>query len=177
MSIRSFENHWPVIHSSSYVDLDATVIGQVTLQAHVSVWPKAVLRGDMQTITVGARSNVQDGAILHITHDSQYTPGGQALIIGEDVTIGHGAVVHACTVGNRVLIGMNATLLDGCTVEDDVIIAAGAVVPPGMRLKSKTLYVGAPAKAAKPLTVAQLEFLPYSAANYVNLATRFAKEL
>ncbi len=176
MTIRTFEGTAPTLGKDSYVDPDALVLGRVSLGDESSVWPKAVIRGDMHDISIGARTNVQDGCILHITHDSKYTPGGRPLVIGDDVTIGHNAVVHACTVGNRVLIGMNATLLDGCVVEDDVIIGAGAVVAPNTRLESGMLYVGSPAKAIKPISDAQREFLPYSAQTYVKLSKRFAAE-
>jgi carbonic anhydrase/acetyltransferase-like protein (isoleucine patch superfamily) len=170
--IRTYQGISPRLGARAYVDEQASVIGDVSLGEDASVWPMAVVRGDVNRIVVGARSNVQDGAVLHATHDGPFTPGGLPLQIGEDVTIGHLAVLHACTVGNRVLIGMHATILDDAVVEDDVILAAGSLVPPGKRLNSGYLYRGAPATQARMLTAKELEHLRYSAAHYVRLKAR-----
>jgi carbonic anhydrase/acetyltransferase-like protein (isoleucine patch superfamily) len=133
----------------------------------------AVLRGDVNRIVLGARTNVQDGAVLHVTHDGPYSPGGVPLLIGDDVTVGHLAILHACTIGSRVLIGMHATVLDNAVIEDDVLLAAGSVVAPGKHLKSGHLYRGSPAVAARPLTAKEIEQLQYSAAHYVRLKNRY----
>jgi carbonic anhydrase/acetyltransferase-like protein (isoleucine patch superfamily) len=159
----------PVLGAGVYVDPQACVIGRVTLGDDVSVWPMAVLRGDVNTISVGARTSVQDGAVLHVSHDGPYQPGGCALRIGEDVTIGHRVMLHGCEVGNRCLIGMGAIVLDGAVIEDDVIIGAGALVSPRTRVASKTLWLGSPARKARNLTSAELESLRYSAAHYVRV--------
>lgn len=145
------------------------VIGEVELGHDVSVWPCAVIRGDMHYIKVGARTSVQDSAVLHITHASDYNPDGWPLIIGEEVTIGHGACLHGCRVGNRVLVGIGATILDGAVVEDDVVIAAGTLVPPGKKLVSGYMYMGQPCRQARPLSEKERSFFSYSAQNYVNL--------
>jgi len=152
-----------------YVDPSALVIGRVRLADDVSVWPFAVVRGDVNSISVGARTNVQDGCILHVVHDGPYSPGGLALSIGEDVTIGHRAIVHAARVGDRSLIGIGAVVLDGAVVEDEVILAAGSVVPPGKTLASGGLYLGTPARRLRELTTADIDQLIYGAAHYVRV--------
>ncbi len=121
-------------------------------------------------ISIGERSNIQDGAVLHVTHDGPYTPGGRPLIIGDEVTVGHKAVLHACTIGNRCLIGMNATLLDGAVIADNTIIAAASVVPPGKKLDSGFLWMGSPVKKIRALTPEESASLTYSANQYVKLA-------
>jgi carbonic anhydrase/acetyltransferase-like protein (isoleucine patch superfamily) len=172
--IRSFEQYTPSIAETAYVDETAVVLGAVTLAEDVSIWPTAVLRGDVNWIRVGARSNVQDGTVVHVTHAGPYTPeGGIPTIIGEDVTIGHKAIIHACTIGDRVLIGMGATVMDGVTVESDVILGANALVPPNKTLESGYLYVGSPVKQARALTEGEKEYLEYSAHHYVRLKQRY----
>src|SRR6056297_2580484 len=126
-----------------------------------------VIRGDMHRIRIGARTSVQDGSVLHITHASDFNPDGFPLTIGEDVTIGHKAILHGCTLGNRILVGMGATVMDGAVVEDEVIIAAGALVTPGKRLESGFVYGGSPAKALRPLKDSERAFFRYTAGNYV----------
>lgn len=171
--MRAYLDHTPIVGESVYVDPDATVIGQVALGDDVSVWPQAVLRGDVNTITIGARSNIQDGSVCHVTHDGPYTPGGQPLVVGEDVTVGHGAILHACTIGDRCLIGMGAIVLDGAVIESDIMVAAGALVSPGKHLVSGFLYRGQPAAQARPLTEKEIEALKYSADHYVRVKNRF----
>ena len=169
MSLRPYRGRLPQLAARVYVDPAAVVIGDVVLGEDSSVWPCAVVRGDVSPIRIGARSSVQDGVVLHVTHDGPYTPGGRGLAIGDDVTIGHGAVLHACTVGNACLIGMGATVLDGVVIEDEVMVAAGALVPPGKRLPSRTLWAGNPARQLRELNAEQVEQLYYSARNYVKV--------
>lgn len=169
MSLRPYRGRLPQLAARVYVDEAAVVIGDVVLGEDSSVWPCAVVRGDVSPIRIGARSSVQDGVVLHVTHDGPYTPGGRGLVIGDDVTIGHGAVLHACTVGNACLIGMGATVLDGVVIEDEVMVAAGALVPPGKRLPSRTLWAGNPARQLRELNDEQVEQLYYSARNYVKV--------
>jgi carbonic anhydrase/acetyltransferase-like protein (isoleucine patch superfamily) len=176
-SIRSYQGHSPIIGARVYVDPQACVIGRVSLGADTSVWPMVVLRGDVHSITVGSRTSVQDGSVLHVTHDGPYHPGGGALVIGDDVTIGHNVTLHACTVGNRCLIGMGAIVLDGAVIEDDVMIGAGSLVPPRKRLRSGTLWVGNPAKEVRLLTEREREQLAYSAAHYVKVKDHFLAEM
>jgi carbonic anhydrase/acetyltransferase-like protein (isoleucine patch superfamily) len=163
----------PVLGDRVLIDPTAVVMGDVHLGDDASVWPHAAMRGDVQIIRIGARTNIQDGAVLHVTHDGPYNPGGYALHIGEDVTIGHRALLHGCTVGNKVLVGMGAIVMDMVTVEDEVMIAAGALVTPGKRLRSGFLYAGSPAKEVRPLNEEERQFLPYSAAGYVSLKDRY----
>lgn len=172
--IRSFETHTPVLGHGAWVDEQALVLGEVSLGADASVWPMAAVRGDVHRITVGARSNIQDNSTLHVTHDGPYSPGGQPLVVGEDVTVGHGVTLHACTIGDRCLIGMGSLVLDGAVLDDEVYLAAGSLVPPGKHLEGGWLYRGAPATAARPLTDDEREWLRYSAAHYVRLKNRHA---
>ncbi|ARB44101.1 MULTISPECIES: gamma carbonic anhydrase family protein [Alloalcanivorax] len=175
MGIRRFEDKVPQLGERVYVDPAATVIGDVALGEDCSIWPGAVIRGDMHRIRIGARTSVQDNAVLHITHASRFNPDGFPLTIGEDVTLGHQAMLHGCTVGNRVMVGMQAMIMDGAVVEDDVMIAAGTLVSPGKRLESGWLYRGSPAKPARRLTEEELAFLPYVAGNYVKLKDQYLK--
>ncbi len=171
--MRRYLDQTPSLGQRVWVDPDASVIGQVILADDVSIWPRAVLRGDVNRIEIGARSNFQDGAIGHVTHDGPYTPGGIPLILGEDITVGHAAVLHACTIGNRCLIGMGAIVLDGAVIEDEVMLGAGSLVSPGKRLESGWLYVGRPAAPVRRLKDSELEMLRYSAAHYVRLKDRY----
>lgn len=173
MAIQTYRSIHPTLGARVYVHPAAVVIGRVILGDDASVWPTAVLRGDVHSISVGARSSIQDGAVLHVTHDGPYVPGGRALDLGDDVTVGHRAVLHACTVGNACLIGMGAIVLDGAVIEDEVMIGAGAVVTPGKRLETRGMYVGSPARRVRDLTPQELEQLPYFAALYVKLKNEY----
>jgi len=175
-AIRPFGGVTPTLGARVYVDPAATVIGQVTLGDDASVWPGAVIRGDMHTIAIGARSNVQDNAVLHITHASDFNPGGWPLTIGDDVIIGHRAVLHGCTLGNRILVGNGAIINDGAIVEDEVIVGAGCMVPPGKRLESGFVYVGNPCRQARPVSDSERGFFNYSPANYVKLKDQYLAE-
>ncbi len=170
--IERYQGVDPVIPKSAWIHETAVVIGDVTLGESVSVWPTAVLRGDVHRIEVGDRSNIQDGVIVHVAHKGPYQSGYPALI-GQDVTVGHRAVIHACTVGDRVLVGMGAIILDGAVVEDEVIIGANTLVPPGKYIESGYLYLGSPAKAVRPITDTEREQLTYSAGHYVRLMGRY----
>ncbi len=172
-AIRAFDGHHPEIGARVWVDPAASVIGQVRLGDDVSVWPGVVIRGDVNFIRIGARSNIQDGTICHVTHDGPYTPGGFPLKVGAEVTVGHGAILHACTIGDRCLVGMGATVMDGAALEADVMLAAGSLVGPGKRLASGRLYRGSPAREVRELTADELEMLRYSAAHYVRLKDRY----
>lgn len=175
VNIRDFEKHSPVIDESAFIDESAVVIGNVKIAADVSVWPLTAIRGDINSIEIGARSNIQDGSVLHVTHDSEYSPGGFALSIGEGVTVGHKVILHACTIGDYCLVGMGSTVLDGAVLEDKVMLGANSLVAPGKRLEGGYLYVGSPAKQVRKLTEKELAWLEYSAAHYVELKKRYRK--
>ena len=169
MAIRSYQQFTPQLGERVFVDASAVVLGDVEIGDDSSVWPLAVIRGDMHSIRIGERSSVQDGSVLHITHAGPFNPGGYPLNIGDDVTVGHKVILHGCSIGNRVLVGMGSIVMDGAVVEDDVIIGAGSLVPPGKRLESGYLYVGSPVKQARPLTDKERNFFSYTAGNYVKL--------
>lgn len=175
-SLRSFQGKTPEIGQRVLIDPSAVVLGQVTLADDVSIWPQVAIRGDMHCIRVGARTSVQDGSVLHITHAGPYNQEGWPLDIGCDVTIGHSAVLHGCTLGNRVLVGMSATVMDGAVIEDDVVIAAGALVTPGKHLHSGYLYAGSPAREVRPLSDKEMAYFIYSASNYVKLKDQHIAE-
>ncbi|MCV6615166.1 MAG: gamma carbonic anhydrase family protein [Cellvibrionaceae bacterium] len=175
-NIRSHKGIRPKFGQRVMIDPAAVVIGDVVLGDDCSVWPCAVIRGDMHRIRIGARTSVQDGSVLHITHASKFNPDGWPLTIGDDVTIGHSVNLHGCTLGNRILVGVGTTIMDGAVVEDEVIIGAGSMVPPGKRLEGGYLYVGSPAKQARPLKDSEQEFFRYTAANYVKLKDQYLSE-
>lgn len=167
MALRPYNKMRPTLGKRVMVDPSSVVIGDVHLQDDVSIWPLVVIRGDVNCVAVGARSNIQDGSVLHVTHKSHANPEGHPLIIGEDVTVGHKVMLHGCTIGNRVLVGMGSILLDGAVIEDDIIIGAGSLVPQHKRLASGFLYLGRPVKQIRPLKPEELEGFKYSANNYV----------
>ena len=169
MPARPYRGINPKLAPGVYIDPAAVVIGDVELGADVSIWPMAVVRGDVNYIRIGARSNVQDGSVLHVTRPYPGSEAGWPLLIGEDVVIAHNVTVHGCTIGHRVLVGIGAVVLDGAVVEDDVMIGAGSVVTPGKRLASGGLYLGNPARRARELTAAEIARIPVIAGFYVDL--------
>lgn len=166
----------PQLGARVYIDARAVISGAVSLADDVSVWPMAVLRGDVNRITVGARSNIQDASVLHVTHESAWQPGGMPLTIGADVTVGHAAVLHACCIGDRCLVGMGAVVMDGAVLEDDAMVAAGAVVPPGKVVSSGSLWRGNPARHARDLSESEIANLLYSAHHYVRLKDLYLEQ-
>ncbi|MES9880683.1 MAG: gamma carbonic anhydrase family protein [Sedimenticola sp.] len=172
-NIRDFVGKRPVIDGDAWVDESAVVIGDVTIGANSSIWPLTVVRGDIHAITIGSRSNIQDGCVLHVTHGSRFNLGGFPLVIGDDVTVGHKAILHGCEVGGRCLIGMGAVVMDGAVIEPQVIVAAGALVPGGKRLEGRSLWRGSPVRRVRALTDEELEYLDYVAAHYVKLAQEY----
>lgn len=172
MAVRSFENHSPIIDSSAFIDPTALVLGDVVIGRDSSVWPMAVIRGDIHQIRIGNRSSIQDGTIIHVTHSGPFNPGGFPTQIGDEVTVGHKVMLHGCVIGNRVLVGMGAIIMDGVTVESEVVIGGGSLVPPGKTLASGYLYVGSPVKQVRKLTDKELEYFSYTAGKYVELKDR-----
>ena len=176
-NIRSFQGISPVLGEGTYVDEAASVIGDVVLGDDVSIWPGTVVRGDVNYIRIGARTNVQDGSIIHVTHDGPYgKPGGFATVIGEDVTIGHAAVIHACVIEDACLIGMGATILDGAIIRKNGFVGAGALIPPGKVVESGELWLGNPAKCVRKLSEKEIEQLYYSAQHYMRLKDKYLSE-
>jgi len=172
MTVRKFENITPRIAATAYVDETALVIGNVSIADDASLWPQVVARGDVNRIEIGARSNIQDGSVLHVSHDSEFAPGGFALRIGADITVGHQAILHGCTIEDRCLIGMAATVMDGAIVRSGAMVGAGSLVPPGRDLDGGYLWMGSPVRKVRPLRKTEAAFLDYSAAHYVELKNR-----
>ncbi|ELV8683473.1 gamma carbonic anhydrase family protein [Vibrio fluvialis] len=166
-AIRSYKGITPQIGERVYIDESSVLVGDIKIGNDASIWPLVAARGDVNHIVIGARSNIQDGSVLHVTHKNNDNPDGYPLIIGEDVTVGHKVMLHGCTIQDRVLVGMGAIVLDGVVVESDVMIGAGSLVPPGKRLESGYLYIGSPVKQARPLNEKERAFLVKSAQNYV----------
>ncbi len=170
---RPYLDKLPQLGERVYVDPAATVIGEVDLADDVSVWPGTIIRGDVNFIRIGARTNVQDGTIVHVSHHSPYNKGGYPTLIGEDVTVGHGTIIHACTIEDLCLIGMGACILDGATVKKYGFVGAGAVVGPGKTVGEAELWLGNPARFARKLSDKEIESLHYSSAHYVRLKDRY----
>ena len=172
-ALRPFLDKHPSLGQRVYIDPACTVIGEVELGDDVSVWPGTVIRGDVNHIHIGARTNVQDGTVIHVSHDSPYNKGGYPTLVGEGVTIGHGCIIHACTIGDYCLIGMGACILDGAVIEANAFIAAGAVIGPGKRVRSGELWAGNPARLMRQLSEKDIEGLRYSADHYVRLKDQY----
>ncbi len=172
MTIRSFKNIQPKLSEGTYVDQDAVVIGDVHLGLHASVWPCAVIRGDVNNIFIGDYTNIQDNAVLHVTHQSDRFVGA-SLTVGNYVTIGHSVVLHGCQIDDFCLVGMQTVVLDNAHIEPYVMVGAGSIVAPGKRLESGYLYLGSPAKKIRPLTDEEKSFLKYSAEHYVKLKNEY----
>lgn len=174
---RTFEGHQPQLAEGVFIDPTALVIGDVSVGADTSIWPQAVVRGDMHRIRIGQRCSIQDNSVCHITHAGPYNPDGYPLTIGDDVTVAHSVTLHGCTIGNRVLIGMGSIVMDGVVVEDNVVIGANTLVPPGKKLQSGYLYTGSPAKPVRELSEKEMDYFCYSSANYAKLKDRHIRSL
>lgn len=173
---RPYRGIYPQLGDGVYIDESAVIVGDIQIGDDVSIWPLVAARGDVNKISIGARTNVQDGSVLHVTRKSKTFPNGIPLIIGQDVTIGHKCLLHACTLGNRILLGMGSLVMDGAKIGDDVIIGAGSLVPPHKELASGYLYVGHPVEKKRPLREEELAFLKASAQNYVDLKNEYLQE-
>lgn len=169
MAIRSFKGTKPQLGKKVYVDESAAVIGDVALGDDASIWPMCSIRGDVNLIRIGARTNIQDGSVIHVTHRYSELPEGNATRIGNDVTVGHKVMLHGCTVEDLCLIGMGSTILDGAIIRSRVLLGAGSLVPEGKDLEGGYLWLGRPAKKARELTEAELKWFEYSARHYVKL--------
>ena len=174
--IRPFQGIHPNIDTSAFIAETAVIVGEVEVGPESSIWYNVVARGDVNFIRIGARTNIQDLSMLHVTHKKGPDDPGAPLIIGDEVTVGHKVTLHGCTLGNRILVGMGSIVMDGVVVEDEVIIGAGSLVPPGKTLESGYLYVGSPVKQARPLTDKERSFFSYTAGNYVKLKDQHLAE-
>ena len=174
MPIRPYREHLPTLGQRVYLDPMSAVIGDVVLGDDVSVWPFTLIRGDVNFIRIGDRTNIQDGTVIHVSHDGPHAKlGGFATRIGSDVTIGHKAIIHACTIEDAVLVGMGAIVLDGAVVKKHGFVGAGALVSPGKVVGEGELWLGNPARLVRKLDDAQIEGLYYSAAHYVRLKDEY----
>lgn len=169
MSIRTYKGIEPQIGKDSYIDEDASVIGDVIIGKDCSVWPQAVIRGDVNIIRIGDRTNIQDGTVVHVTHKYSGNPDGFAVHIGNDVTIGHNVTVHGCAIDDYCLIGISSTILDGAHIHEKVLLGANSLVTEGKELHSGFLYVGEPAKKIRELTDEEFNWFDYSSKHYVEL--------
>lgn len=173
-NVRAFRDRTPLLGARVYIDPAACVIGDVHLGDDVSLWPGAVLRGDVNHIRIGDRTSIQDGSIVHVTHDGPFTrPGGYPTEIGADTTVGHGVILHGCQIGQFCLIGMGAIVLDGAIVQDYGFVGAGALVPSGKTVGTGELWLGNPARCVRRLDEREIEALRYSAAHYVRLKDQY----
>lgn len=163
----------PSIAADAFVHTSAVVIGDVTIGALASIWCNAVIRGDVNAIRIGARSNIQDGSVLHVSHKTAADPGGAPLTIGANVTVGHLVILHGCSIGDDCLIGMGSIIMDQARLEPMVLLGAGSLVPEGKVLQSGYLYLGRPAKQIRALSDSEKAYFGYSADHYVNLAQSY----
>jgi carbonic anhydrase/acetyltransferase-like protein (isoleucine patch superfamily) len=173
VALRAYQSVTPQIGNHCYIDESSVIVGDVSLGDDTSIWPLVAARGDVNKIRIGARTNIQDGTVLHVTRRSTQNPAGHPLLIGDDVTVGHKCMLHGCQLANRILVGMGAIIMDGAIVEDDVFIGAGTLVPPNKRLESGFLYVGNPMQKKRPLNESEIAFLKQSAINYVQLKDEY----
>jgi carbonic anhydrase/acetyltransferase-like protein (isoleucine patch superfamily) len=173
MPLSKYLDTFPAVGANVFVHPSAQVIGDVTIGDDCSIWPNAVIRGDVNSIRIGRGSNIQDLVMCHVTHKSAHLPDGYTLTIGDHVTIGHSAILHGCSIGNDVLIGMGSIILDDVVIEDNVMVGAGSLVTSGKRLTSGFLYIGSPAKQARPLTPEEITGLRYSAEHYIRVKNNF----
>ncbi len=176
-NLRPYLGTYPQVAPSAWVDPAALVIGQVELENRASVWPMAVIRGDVHFIRIGAETNIQDGSILHVSHDSRFQPGGAPLIIHDRVTVGHQVVLHGCEIQACCLIGSGARILDRALIQSRTLLGAGSLVPPGQVLEGGYLWYGAPVRRIRPLTDKEVGYLEYSAQHYVRLADQHRRSL
>lgn len=172
-AIASYQGVAPQIGAGVYLHPGAQVIGDVILGDDVSVWPGAVIRGDVNSIRIGAGTNVQDASVLHVSHRSSWDPGGSPLVIGSNVTIGHKVILHGCTIADECLIGMGAIVMDKVVIQPRVLLGAGSLVPEGRVLESGHLYLGSPARKVRPLTERELAHFAYSAQHYIRLKNNY----
>jgi len=167
--LRPYKGIFPDIHPTVYLSENVYVIGDVRIGEDSSVWFGSVIRGDVNYVRIGKRTNVQDNCVVHVTHDTYPT------VVGDNVTVGHGVVLHGCRIGNNVLVGMRAVIMDGVEIEDYVLVGAGALVPPGKRIPSGVLVAGLPAKIVRELREEEVKLIEESADNYVSYKNEYLR--
>ena len=173
MKINAYKNHLPTIHESAYIDDSAKIIGDVIVGKDSSIWAMTTMRGDVAKITIGERTNIQEGCILHGSPKCDFYKDDFPVVIGNDVSIGHGVILHGCKIGDKCLIGIGTIILDGAEIESEIIIAAGSLVPPNKKLQSGYLYVGSPVKQMRALTETEKKHLAFNADYYLKLKNDF----
>ena len=171
--IRSFKGINPSIGTNTFIDDSAVVIGDVIMGDDCSVWPLTAIRGDVNIIRIGNRTNIQDGSVLHVSHPGEYNPDGAELHVGDEVTVGHKALLHGCRIGNQCLIGMGSIIMDNAVIEDRVMVGSGSLVSPGKVLESGYLYLGNPAKQKRVLTDREIDMMAYLADHYIQLKNEY----
>lgn len=164
--IQTYKEHTPQISESAYIAPSAVIIGEVSLAGNTSVWPQVTMRGDMAPITVGEGSNIQDNSVVHVNADLPTS-------IGRNVTVGHGAIIHGCTIGDTCLIGMGAIILDGAVIGDESIVGAGSLVTPGKTFPPRSMIIGSPARAIRELTEQEIEGIRDNGERYVLYASEY----
>ena len=175
--IISFDGKTPRIDASAFVAPGARLIGDIEIGPEASIWYNCVLRGDVNRIRIGARTNIQDGTVLHVDSPKAGEEEGHPTVIGDEVLIGHMAMVHGCVLHDRAFVGLGSIVMDGCTIETDAMLAAGAMLTPGKRIPSGQLWAGRPAKYVRDLGPAEIQGMRAGVAHYVELACRHAKAL
>ena len=168
--LRTYRGIAPTVATSAFIEDTAVVIGDVAIGSESSVWFHAVVRGDVHSIRIGHRTNIQDLCLLHVTHDTH------PLTLGDDITVGHHVVLHGCTIHDRVLIGMGTIIMDGVVIEEDCIIGAGSLITGNIHIPSRSLVTGSPAKVKRLLTEAEIQWIKESAANYIRYAQQYISE-
>ena len=176
MNVRPYQGIYPQIGESVFLDQTALVIGDVTIGDDCSLWPMTVVRGDVNKIRIGSRTNIQDGSVLHVTHPFKTQPDGFALHVGNNVTVGHKVILHGCQIGDSCLIGMGSIIMDGAILQSGVMVGAGSLVAPNKELESGYLYVGSPVKKVRQLTEEEHAWLEYSATHYVDLKNNYLND-
>jgi carbonic anhydrase/acetyltransferase-like protein (isoleucine patch superfamily) len=171
-NIRTFQKTAPVIGDDVFVDDTALVIGDVHIGADSSIWPMTVVRGDVNKIRIGKRSNIQDSSVIHVTHPHTDMPEGHDVSIGDNVTVGHKVILHGCTVGDHCLVGMGSTIMDGAVLEPFVLLGAGSLVSPNKVLEGGYLWLGSPVRKVRPLSDEEKKWIEYSAQHYVDLKNK-----
>jgi carbonic anhydrase/acetyltransferase-like protein (isoleucine patch superfamily) len=179
--IRPYRGIMPKIHPTAFVAEAAVIIGDVEIGARSSVWYGCVIRGDVNQIRIGCNTNIQDGTVIHVNHDSsgedyRASGGGMPTFIGDDITVGHMALLHACRLESGCFVGMRAVVMDEAVVQKNAMVAAGALVSPGKIVQSGQLWTGTPAKYRRDLSQEELDYFPHSVASYAELAASYSKD-